>query len=113
VVLIEMGRSRTAGLKMPCWLTSGTRSPSKVKPDRSGPCHRPLPMITQLIHKGEGDRPDQILSLHRPETLRNQTTQRRTNPSRRFEPHRPGDRVRRLPLHPRHYMRIPMQGELR
>ena len=29
------------------------------------------------------------------------------------EPDRPGDGVRRLPLHPRHHMRIPMQGELR
>ena len=46
-----------------------------------GPRHRPLPVITQLIHIGEGNRPNQILSLHRAKPYATTPNQLRSNPN--------------------------------
>ncbi len=108
-----MGRSRTAWLEDA--LLAYQRHPLTFEREagQRGPRHGALTMIAQLVDIAEGNCPDQILSLHRPEPYATNRAHDGPTRSRRVEPVRPGDGVRRFPLHPWHHMRIPMEGELR
>jgi hypothetical protein len=68
---IEDGRLEDA-------LLTDQRHPLTFEPEarQIGPRHRPLPVIIQLVDVAEGNRPDQILSLHR---LSDATPTRPTN----------------------------------